>query len=238
MVVMAVSVAVTGPQQDEIRAVQGRLRASQGPFIPKPGLPIIDELVATVLSQHTSDVNSERAFARLKERFPSWEQVADAPEDMVADAIRAGGIANQKARRIQQILAAIEEREGKLDLSRLHECDDAAVESYLRALPGVGPKTAACVLVFSMGRAAFPIDTHVHRMALRLGWIPPRATADQAYAALAPLIPAEIRYDLHVAMITHGRTVCRARQPACDDCVLRDLCSYPEAAVASRSMSR
>jgi endonuclease-3 len=238
MVVMAVSVAVTGPHQDEIRAVQRRLRASQGAFIPKPGLPIIDELVATVLSQHTSDVNSERAFAQLKERFPSWEQVADAPEDLVADAIRPGGIANQKARRIKQILTAIEEREGKLDLSRLNECDDAEVESYLRALPGVGPKTAACVLVFSMGRAAFPIDTHVHRMALRLGWIPSGATADQAHEALAPLVPAEIRHDLHVAMITHGRTVCRARQPSCGDCVLRDLCPYPEAEAASRSMSR
>ncbi|HKR70740.1 MAG TPA: endonuclease III domain-containing protein, partial [Streptosporangiaceae bacterium] len=168
---------MTAPDTDEIRDVQRRLRASQGPFVPKPGLPIIDELVATVLSQHTSDVNSERAFAQLKERFPAWEQVADAPEDEVADAIRAGGIANQKARRIRQILAAIEDKEGKLDLSRLHECDDAEVETYLRALPGVGPKTAACVLVFSMGRAAFPIDTHVYRMALRLGWIPPKATA-------------------------------------------------------------
>ncbi|MDR2984401.1 MAG: endonuclease III [Nocardiopsaceae bacterium] len=223
---------MTAPHRDEILAVQRRLRASQGPFIPKPGLPVIDELVATVLSQHTSDVNSERAFAQLKERFPSWEQVADAPEEEIAAAIRAGGIANQKARRIRQILTAIEAKEGRLDLSRLHECDDAEVESYLRALPGVGPKTAACVLVFSMGRAAFPIDTHVYRMVLRLGWLPPKTTADQAYELLAPRVPAEIRYDLHVAMITHGRTVCRARQPACGECVLRDLCPYPDSEAA------
>jgi endonuclease III len=228
---------MTAPREDEIRTVQRRLRASQGPFVPKPGLPILDELIATVLSQHTSDVNSERAFAQLKERFPAWEQVADAPQEEVAEAIRAGGIANQKARRIHQILAAIEDREGSLDVSRLHDCDDEAVEEYLRTLPGVGPKTAACVLVFSMGRPAFPIDTHVHRIVLRLGWMPPNATADQAYRLLAPLVPPDIRYDLHVAMITHGRTVCRARQPSCGGCVLRDLCPYPDGAEAG-SISR
>ena len=141
--------------------MQRRLQAQQGAFMPKPRLPVIDEVVATVLSQHTSDVNSERAFAPLKERFPTWEQVADAPVDEVAEAIRCGGIAGQKARRIQQILAAIEEREGRIDLGRLDDLDDAAAEAYLLSLPGVGPKTAACVLVFSMGRAAFPIDTHV-----------------------------------------------------------------------------
>jgi endonuclease III len=223
---------MTAPSEDDIRTVQRRLRASQGPFVAKPGLPVIDELVATVLSQHTSDVNSERAFAQLKDRFPSWEQVADAPVDEVADAIRSGGIANQKARRIQQILTAIEEREGSLDLARLDACDDAAVESYLRALPGVGPKTAACVLVFSMGRPAFPIDTHVHRIVLRLGWVPATATADRAYQQLAPRVPEDIRYDLHVAMITHGRTVCRAQQPSCSNCVLRDLCPYPAVVAA------
>ena len=229
---------MAAPDRNDIRVVQRRLRGSQGPFEPKPGLPVIDELVATVLSQHTSDLNSERAFGQLKARFPSWEEVADAPVDEVADAIRSGGIANQKARRIQQILAAIEEREGSLDLSRLRELDDAAVESYLCALPGVGPKTAACVLVFSMGRPAFPIDTHVHRMALRLGWIPPRTSADHAYRQLAPKVPADIRYDLHVAMITHGRTVCRSRQPACDGCVLADLCPYPDAAAGAAAGGR
>lgn len=217
---------MTTPDPRRIRAVQRRLRLHQGAFIPKPRLPIIDEVVATVLSQHTSDRNSERAFARLKARFPSWEQVADAPVGDVADAIRCGGIADQKARRIQQILAAVEDREGRIDLGRLLGLDDQAVESYLVSLPGVGLKTAACVLVFSMGRAAFPIDTHVHRVAARLGWIPPNATADKAYRLLAPLVPPGIRYDLHLALITHGRTVCRAQRPRCDDCVVRDLCAY------------
>jgi endonuclease-3 len=144
----------------------------------------------------------------------------------VADAIRCGGIADAKARRIQQILAAIRDREGRVDLGRLHDLDDASVEDYLTSLPGVGPKTAACVLVFSMGRPAFPIDTHVHRVATRLGWIPPRTTAEQAHRILGPAVPPDIRYDLHLALITHGRTVCQAQRPRCAACVLRDDCSY------------
>jgi endonuclease III len=226
------------PDPRRIRAVQRRLRAGQGAFRPKPRLPVIDEIVATVLSQHTSDVNSERAFVRLKDRFRSWDQVLDAPPAEVADAIRCGGIADQKARRIQQILAAIEEREGRIDLGRLHDLGDAEAEAYLRSLPGVGPKTAACVLVFSMGRAAFPVDTHVHRVAARLGWIPAGANAGKAYQLLAPCVPPDIRYDLHLALITHGRTVCRAQRPRCEICVLRDLCAFAAAAGAPGTARR
>lgn len=214
------------PDPQEIAAVQRLLRASQGPFVAKPRLPILDEVVATVLSQHTSDRNSERAFAQLKAKFPDWDQVLAASAAQVADAIRCGGIADQKARRIQQILAVIRDREGRVDLSRLHDLDDAAVEDYLTSLPGVGPKTAACVLVFSMGRAAFPIDTHVHRVAGRLGWIPPKTTAEQAHRILGPAVPPGIRYDLHLALITHGRTVCHAQRPRCAACVLSDRCAH------------
>lgn len=228
---------MTTPGHQIIRAVQRRLRAQQGKFVPRPPLPIIDQVVGTVLSQHTSDVNSDRAFARLKARFPSWEQVACASAEEIEDAIRCGGIAGQKARRIKQILDAIAEREGRIDLSRLHGLEDRAAESYLTSLPGVGPKTAACVLVFSMGRAAFPIDTHVHRVATRLGWIPANVTAEKAYRLLAPRVPADIRYDLHVALIAHGRTVCLARRPCCDACVLLDLCPYGLAAVSGRRRS-
>ncbi len=217
---------MTAPGQGHIRAVQRRLRAEQGAFTPKPVLPVIDEVVATVLSQHTSDTNSERAFAQLKERFSSWEQVAAAPAGQVADAIRCGGIADQKARRIQQILAAISEREGRIDLGRLHDLDDTAAQTYLESLPGVGPKTAACVLTFAMGRAAFPVDTHVHRIATRLGWLPAKTAADKAHRLLEPMVAADIRYDLHVALIRHGRTVCRAQRPSCSACVLNDLCAY------------
>ena len=217
---------MTAPGTTGIREAHRRLRAQQGRFIPKPVLPVIDEIVATVLSQHTSDINSERAFGQLKKAFPSWEQVAAAPAGEVADVIRSGGIADQKARRIQQILAAIEEREGRINLDRLHDLDDAAVAAYLESLPGVGPKTAACVLTFSLGRAAFPVDTHVHRLAIRLGWIPAQTPADKAHRLLGPRVPPDIRYDLHLALITHGREVCRAQRPHCDDCVLRDLCPY------------
>ena len=217
---------MTAPGTGRIREVRRRLRAEQGAFVPKPVLPVIDEVVATVLSQHTSDTNSERAFAQLKERFPSWERVAAAPAGQVADAIRCGGIADQKARRIQQILAAISEREGRLDLGRLYELDDAGAQAYLESLPGVGPKTAACVLTFAMGRAAFPVDTHVHRVATRLGWLPAKTTADRPHQLLGPMVPADIRYDLHVALIGHGRAVCRAQRPRCGGCVLHDLCDY------------
>jgi endonuclease III len=217
------------PDPRHIAAVQRLLRASQGPFVAKPRLPIVDEVVATVLSQHTSDHNSERAFAQLKAAFPDWEQVLAAAAGALADVIRCGGIADQKARRIQQILAAIRAREGRIDLSRLHDLSDGAVEEYLISLPGVGPKTAACVLVFSMGRAAFPVDTHVHRVATRLGWIPAQITAAQAYRVLGPAVPPDIRYDLHLALIAHGRAVCQAQRPRCGACVLRAECAYDRA---------
>jgi endonuclease-3 len=215
-----------------IRAVHRRLIAQQGPFRPKPRRSIIDELVMTVLSQHTSDANSGRAFDLLKARFSTWERVLDAPAEEIADAIRSGGLADQKAPRIKRILAEIEEREGGLDLSRLNDLDDQAVADYLCSLPGVGPKTAACVLVFSMGRAAFPIDTHVHRIVRRLGWVDDKMSADQAHRRLGPLVPPEIRYELHMALINHGRNVCRAQRPRCGDCVLLDFCHAGPALIA------
>jgi endonuclease-3 len=178
----------------------------------------------TVLSQHTSDVNTARAFASLKARFAGWEEVAGAPAAEVADAIRSGGLADQKAPRIQAILRELTQREGAIDLARLHDLDDDAVEDYLCSLPGVGPKTAACVLVFSMGRDAFPIDTHVHRVTKRLGWIAPNASARAAHEVLKRAVPADLRYELHVQLISHGRTICKARTPSCSDCVLFDLC--------------
>lgn len=213
-----------GVSARRIRVVHRRLRKLQGPFHPKPQAPVIDELVGTLLSQHTSDTNTARAFAGLKKRFPTWEEVQNAPTEELADAIRAGGLADQKAPRIKAILTEIEGREGALDLTRLQSLPDQEVDDYLCSLPGVGPKTAACVLVFSMGRNAFPIDTHVHRVARRLGWIDDRMTAEAANRKLGPKVPAELRYSLHMALIAHGRKICKARNPRCTQCVLFDLC--------------
>lgn len=178
----------------------------------------------TVLSQATSDINSERAFASLKESFPSWDAVLSAPTRRVADAIRSGGIADVKAARIQSILRDVESREGALDLDRLNELSDGDVDAYLCSLPGVGPKTSACVLVFSMGRPAFPVDTHVLRIVRRLGWVEPRSSAEKTHAVLTPVVPPELRYDLHLAFIRHGREICLARLPHCSDCPVFELC--------------
>ena len=187
----------------------------------------------TVLSQHTSDLNSTRAFAGLRSRFKAWQEVLDAPTDEVAASIRSGGIAQVKAVRIQQILAEIEQREGRLDLSRLSELPDEEVNDYLCSLPGVGPKTAACVLLFSMGRSAFPVDTHVHRVTTRLGLIDEKTGADKAQRLLQPRIPPELRYELHMQLIRHGREICKPGVPLCSQCALFDLCETGPKRLAS-----
>lgn len=190
-------------------------------------------LVGTVLSQHTSDVNSARAFAGLEHNFASWDDVAEAPVDRVRDAIRPGGLAETKAPRIQRILQTVRQREGRIDLSRLHSLEDQEVDDYLCSLPGVGPKTAACVMAFAMGRNAFPVDTHVLRVARRLGWISSKSSAEAAARALTPRMPSNIRYSLHVALIDHGRRVCRSRRPRCSQCAVLDLCDAGRPFVAS-----
>jgi endonuclease III len=207
-----------------IEAVHDCLTRTNGPQQAPPGGSITECLVGTVLSQHTSDVNSARAFAGLERSFASWEHVAEAPVERVKDAIRSGGLAETKAPRIQEILLTIREREGRIDLSRLTSLSDEEVNDYLCSLPGVGPKTAACVMAFAMGRHAFPVDTHVLRVARRLGWVSSKTSAEAAGRDLTPRIPPPIRYSLHVALIDHGRRVCRSRRPVCTQCPVLDLC--------------
>lgn len=185
-------------------------------------------LVATILSQHTSDINSDRAYRQLRATFPTWEQVRDAPVDEVVEAIRSGGLAQQKARRIQHILRILTERlDGApltLDALDTMPLDDAL--AWLRGLPGVGPKTAACVMLFNLGKPAFPVDTHVWRVTKRLGLVAARESAEQAHESLRQLIPPEWRHTMHVNLIQHGRQICYARNPACFRCPISSECRY------------
>jgi endonuclease-3 len=194
----------------------------------RPNGDPLGELVATILSQHTSDVNSEHAYRQLRERFPTWEAVRDASVEEVADAIRSGGLAGVKAERIQDILRLLAERLGdaSLTLDFLAALPMEEADAYLRALPGVGPKTAACVLLFALGKPAFPVDTHVWRVTRRLGLIGAKVSADAAHIALARMIPPAWRYAMHINLIRHGRRICAAQRPACERCPLRAGCAY------------
>ena len=213
------------PSPRRIRAIAARLEKRFGPLEPPRAVDPLEELVLTVLSQHTSDLNAERAFADLRRAFPGgWPEVVEAPATAVADAIRSGGLANSKAPRIQAILREVREREGAFDLSRLRDVTDADARDYLMSLPGIGPKTAAVVLSFALGRDAMPVDTHVHRVTKRLGLIPPKASAEKADRLLHGLIPDGLRTPMHVGFIRLGREICKAPTPRCRLCPFKDIC--------------
>ncbi len=182
------------------------------------------ELIFTVLSQNTSDVNRDRAWASMKRAYPRWEDVLGARTRDLEDAIKMGGLAKTKAPRIQAILREVVEREGKPSLAKLRKMSDDDVAAFLATLPGIGPKTIACVLAFSLERPVLPVDTHVHRVGERLGLFPPKTREAEAQGALEALVPPARRVDTHVALIAHGRTTCSALRPACERCVLVDLC--------------
>ena len=210
-------------ERRRVRTIHRRLLRRFGDLEPPRRTDPLEELILTVLSQHTSDANADRAFASLRARFPTWDAVLQAHPTAVADAIRSGGLANTKAPRIQAILREVREREGRFDLSRLRSLPDDEVVRYLTSLPGVGPKTAAVVLAFALGRPTIPVDTHVHRVATRLGLVP-RSSAERAHRALEALVPAQLKVPLHVGLIRLGRETCKAGRPRCEDCPLVDLC--------------
>lgn len=192
-----------------------------------PRLDPVAELVLTILAQNTADTNSHRAFVALEAAYPSWDAVLAAPTDELEDVIRAGGLAPTKSRRIQQVLAEVSDAtHGTWDLGFLGEWPLEEARDWLVALPGIGRKTASIVLLFAFGRPALPVDTHVYRVAERLGLIPRRTDLTRAHDLLEEVVPPESMYAAHVLLIRHGREVCRAPRPICGLCPLTDLCPY------------
>ena len=216
---------MTDPAEKALKVHQELIEFYGEPTWRNP-LPAIDELVSTILSQNTNDVNRDRAFESLRARFPTWEQVRDADTDEVIEAVRVAGLANQKGPRIQQVLRDITSERGSLDLSFLEDMPLEEAREWLIKFKGVGPKTAAIVLCFSLNRPAFPVDTHVYRVTGRIGLRPAKMTVEQAHPYLESILPPETYYAAHLNIIRLGREICIARKPNCPACPVYDLCEY------------
>jgi endonuclease III len=215
--------------RDKALEVHARLLDTYGERQQERESDPVGTLVNTILSQNTNDHNRDIAYKQLRDHLPTWEAVRDAPEEEVIRVIRPAGLAPTKGPRIQAALRAITERHGDITLDFLGDKPLEEARAWLLELNGVGPKTAAIVLLFALGRPAFPVDTHVHRVSRRLGIIPQNASREQAHELLEELLPASIYYSFHLNLIEHGRTTCVARSPRCDRCILTDLCQYYEA---------
>ena len=213
---------------EKFEEIERRLDIAYGPRVLRANGDPMAELVGTILSQNTSDTNTARSLASLRDAFPTWEDVMEADTDDVVDAIRSGGLANRKAPRIQDVIREIIDRCGDTDLTFLRDLPLDEAKAWLTSMHGIGPKTAACVLLFSLGRPAMPVDTHVHRVSLRLGLVPPKTSPERTQTALEALVgdDANRTYAVHVEMISHGRHICRALRPQCPICPLRELCDY------------
>ncbi len=221
---------------DKAVRVHHLLREHYGEPRRHRSLDPLSELILTILSQNTADINSGRAYDALRARFPTWEEVLEADTQAVADAIRVGGLSQVKAPRIQAILRQLREERGQLTLDFLDAMSLEKARQYLLALHGVGPKTAACVLLFSLHKPAFPVDTHVHRVGRRIGLFPYKTTPEKAGDILEGLVPEEDYYSFHVLLIWHGRRICTAGAPRCDVCPVKGECnSYWERAEAEAS---
>jgi endonuclease-3 len=222
------------PSRRRVLAIRDRLRELYGQPLWEPHGHPIAELVRTVLSQNTNDRNRDVAYARLRERFPTWEEVRDAPTGEVEEAIKPGGLSATKAPRIQEILGRLGDHP---DLDWLADAPRTEALEFLCALPGVGRKTAACVLIFALGRPEIPVDTHVHRVGGRLRLFRPNASFDEAHDEMLAITPPEDAYELHVNLIRHGRAICRPR-PRCSECALRRMCPYYKSGGAAADMLR
>lgn len=206
-----------------VEAIHARLERAHGAPAKRKRDPL-DELVLTILSQNTSDTNRDRAWEALRDRYSDWEAVRGAGVDELEETIRTAGLAGQKAATIRRVLDALVEERGAADLSHLDRMDDVEALDYLTGFKGVGTKTAACVLCFALRRPVMPVDTHVHRVARRLGLAPTDGGRERTHRSLNDAVPPERRFPLHVLFIRHGRRVCTARKPRCSECVLSDAC--------------
>ena len=219
-------VGFSSDASETIAYIIQNLKAVYG--VPKleRGLDPLDVLIETILSQSTTNANSNRAFDNLKHKFPTWEQARRARASTIEAAIRSGGLAKQKSLRITNLLNEIHKRRKSLDLSFLKSAPLDAAKQFLASFKGVGPKTVACTLLFAFNRPTFPIDTHIFRIARRLGLIPERCSDEDAHKLLGGTIPKERYYEVHINLIRHGRQVCRPSNPLCDQCCLIDYCQY------------
>ncbi len=214
-------------QEKWIRKIERRLRLEYGqPRHHNPTDPL-DDLLFLVLSRMTQEVKYLRTYRALRAEMPGWGVVMDAPTSALESLLQDAGLAPTKACQIQAILREIEAREGRLDLSSLRSQSDEEIEAYLMSLPGVGRKTARCVMLYALGRDACPVDTHVWRVMRRLGLAPDRPWSEAGSAKLEQMLPVRLRGSLHVTLVAHGRETCRARRPCCEVCVIQDLCPFP-----------
>ncbi|MHB9111288.1 MAG: endonuclease III domain-containing protein [Thermoleophilia bacterium] len=189
-----------------------------------PRYPPADELVFTILSQNTTDINAGRALESLKEKYPDWEDATRAPVRSIASAIRMSGISGPKSRYIKETMSAILAKHGNLDMKFLEDMSDREALNYLTQFPGVGIKTAACVLMFALGQPVMPVDTHVFRVCKRLDFLPEDATREEAHWILNAIVPEDDRYSFHINLVLHGRKVCKALRPRCGECLIEGLC--------------
>ena len=216
-----------------LRQIKARIKRINALLEREYGIPkrerkvdLLDVLVQTILSQNTNDQNRDRAYRRLKNQFPRWGDILNAKRRVVVEALRPGGLARQKAKRIVDILQWLRKREGKVSLTFLKRMGEEEIKETLGELKGIGPKTVHCLLLFGLGREAFPVDTHILRVGKRLGFVPQEIDAEKAHAWMAPLVPQGKALSLHINLIRHGRFVCKAKRPRCSECFLGGDCLH------------
>jgi len=213
-------------RQAKYAPVAKTLREIYGDLDWSRGQDGINELVSCILSQNTNDTNRDRGFSALKDRYPTWQDVVDAPTGEVIDTIRPAGLANQKAPRIQNALRTIYEERGEYSIDFLQDMTAQEAKDWLTQIKGIGPKTAAIVLCFAYDMPAFPVDTHVHRVGKRIGFLPEKTSADKAHPIMEAIVPPEDYFAFHIYLIRHGRDTCNARTPHCERCPLTEHCDY------------